>query len=51
MRSGRAAQDGPGQREGMAGIGRTLAASGEGQRAREAERVRLGLQHGPQLGR
>ena len=54
------AQDGPGQREGLAGIGRALVASGEGQRAhatqqeraREAERQRLGLRQGrgPSMG-
>ena len=54
VRGARSAQDGPRQREGMAGIGRALAASGEGQRAhatvqeraREAERERLGLRQG-----
>jgi len=54
MRGARAGQDGPGQREGLAGIGRALAASGEGQRAytrvqeraRDAERERLGLRSG-----
>ena len=50
VRSARGAQDGPGQREGLAGIGRALAVSGEEQqarasaqeRAREIEREQLG---------
>jgi Ti-type conjugative transfer relaxase TraA len=60
VRGVRGVQDGPGQREGLAGIGRVLAASGEGQRAfaaqqdraREAERERLGLRQGrgPRMG-
>ena len=53
-RGARAAQGGPEAREGLAGVGRALAASGEGQRAhaaqqertREAERERLGLRQG-----
>jgi hypothetical protein len=63
VRGARGVQDGPGQREGLAGIGRALAASGEGQRAhatmqdraqqdraREAERERLGPRQGPRMG-
>jgi len=58
VRGARGVQDGPGQREGLAGIGRALAASGEGQRAhatmqdrvREAERERLGQRQGPRMG-
>ncbi len=54
VRSARGAQGGPEAREGLAGIGRALAVSGEGQRAhaavqeraREAERERLGLRQG-----
>jgi len=54
VRGARAAQGGPEPREGLAGIGRALAAAGEGQRAhaaqqdraREAERERLGLRQG-----
>jgi len=53
-RGARAAQGGPEAREGLAGVGRALAASGEGQRAhaaqqertREAERERMGLRQG-----
>jgi len=51
VRSARAAGGGPEQREGLAGIGRALAATGGGQRAhatqqeraREVGRERLGL--------
>ena len=60
VRGARGVQDGPGQREGLAGIGRVLAASGEGQRAfaaqqeraREAEREQLGPRQGrgPRMG-
>jgi len=54
VRGTRAVQGGPEQREGLAGIGRALAAAGEGQRAhagvqeraRETERERLGLRQG-----
>jgi len=54
VRGARGAQGGPEPREGLAGIGRALAAAGEGQRAhaaqqdraREAERERLGLRQG-----
>jgi len=54
VRGARGAQGGPEAREGLAGIGRALAAVGEGQRAhaaqqeraREAERERLGLRQG-----
>jgi len=54
VRGARAAGGGPEAREGLAGIGRALAVSGEGQRAhasvqeqaREAERERLGLRQG-----
>jgi len=54
VRGARGAQGGPEQRQGLAGIGRALAAAGEGQRAhaaareraREAERERLGLRQG-----
>jgi len=55
VRGARAAGGGMVAREGLAGIGRVLAAAGEGQRAhaaaqeraREAERERLGLRQGP----
>jgi len=54
VRGARGVQGGPEAREGLAGIGRALAVSGEGQRAhaaaqeraREAERERLGLRQG-----
>ncbi len=54
VRGARGVQGGPEAREGLAGIGQALAASGEGQRAhasvqeqaREAERERLGLRQG-----
>jgi len=57
VRGARDVQDEPEQREGLAGIGRALAAACEGQRAhavlqqraREVERERLGLRHGPWL--
>ncbi len=57
VRGARAVQGGPEPREGLTGIGRALAA-GEGQqahaavqdRAREAERQRLGLRQGPRMG-
>ena len=58
VRMAMAGRHGPGQRADMAGVGRALAAVCEGerasasmrQRAREAERERLGLRHGPRLG-
>ena len=58
VRGARGVQDGPGQREGLAGIGRALAVSGEGQRAFaaqqdracEAEREQLRLRQGPRMG-
>ncbi len=58
LRGARAVQGGPEQREGLAGIGRALAAAGEGQRAhasvqeraREAERERLQPRQGPRMG-
>ena len=61
VRGARAAgigQGGPEAREGLAGVGRALAAAGEGQRAhaaqqdraREDERERLGLRQGPRTG-
>ena len=54
MRNARGLEDGARQREGLAGIGRVLAATGVGERAhaaqhdraREAERERLGLRQG-----
>ena len=54
VRGARSAQDKPGQPEGLAAIGRALAAAGEGrrahettqERARQAERERLGLRQG-----
>ncbi len=64
VRGARGAQDGPGQQEGLAGIGRVLSAAQDGRLAqaaaermgehqREAERERLGLRQGrgPSLGR
>jgi hypothetical protein len=62
QQGGRSAADGPGQWEGVAGIGRVLAALDAGQRAqavqewahqrqREAERERQEQRHGPQLER
>jgi len=62
IRGARGAQDGPGQCEGLAGVGRALAAAQDGklaqqaaelamERQREAERERLGLRYGPRLGR
>jgi len=58
VRTAMSARHGPGQRAGLAGVGRALAAVGEGERAsanvleraREAERERLGQRHGPRLG-